>query len=121
MFGAQLFLCPQHTTPWPLSLVISFSYSKPSTNLTYQSVTFPFWYGILYTQCSAISSALVHTLQRTDLVTMATNHDTQLFLLHQHIPHTEYSNSSNHVKQGLTHSHQECESHVILHAHNKIE
>jgi hypothetical protein len=44
----------------------------------------------------------VHTSQRLHPVTRATILDTQLFLLPQHVPHREHSNSGNNGKQGVT-------------------
>jgi hypothetical protein len=65
---------------------------------------------------SIISYASVHTSQTTNLVTLATNTKPQLFLLHQHTPHRKYSSNGNQATR-MTHSHQGCQSHVVLHTH----
>jgi hypothetical protein len=54
-----------------------------------QSVAVWFCYVVSYPSCSTVSSGSVHASQRTLSLMMVTVLNTQLFLLHQHVPHRE--------------------------------
>lgn len=68
-----------------------YSYSKPSIILIYQGAAIWSYCVVLYTCCSTVSSASVHTLQKTHPKTRATMLVTQLFLLPQQVSHKEYN------------------------------
>jgi hypothetical protein len=80
-----------------------YSYSKPSITLIYESAAIWFYCAKLDTCCTTVSSASVHTSQKTHPRTRATMLVTQLFLLPQQVSHKENSSIGKHNShQGAT-------------------
>jgi len=73
-----------------------YCYSKPSIILIKQGAVIWFYCAVLYTCCSTVFSASVHTSWKTHPRTRATMLVTQLFLLLQQAFHKEYSSIGNH-------------------------